>query len=257
MLSIETNYRGTRTGNIYVIVGKIGMNKHLLKLKERLFYTLNLALWMLGLVILIIAAAPLLMGPNIFESYVMAVISLTMSVLIFPASVAYLNKVFNNKLTIRVRLIFIFVLLVSFALLAPIQDKKLLDSMPPKERAEKIAEREQRKIKREQSELIREQEKAKEREKEEQERKEIEYKEQEEKEAKNAKAREKSESEYENKRQKEFYDQLSAPKILYKCRNSYFIKAYGAKLGSYNQLLEKAYTDCTSDNLDILKKEEK
>jgi hypothetical protein len=233
------------------------MNMHLLKLKEKLFYTLNLALWMLGLVILMIAAVLLLMGPNVFESYAMAVISLMMFALIIPASAAYLNKVFNNKLTIRVRLILTFVLLISFVLLTSIRDKKLLDSMSPKERAEKIMEREQWKIKREHDKLIREQEKAIERQKEELERQEIERKEQEEQEAKDAKAREKSGLENENRRQKEFYNQLSAPKILYKCKNSYFLKAYGAKFGSYNQLLEKAYADCSSDNLDILEKEEK
>jgi hypothetical protein len=59
----------------------------------------------------------------------------------------------------------------------------------------------------------------------------------------------------ENKNQREFYSQLSAPKILYKCKNEDFEHAYGAKSGTYNRLLEKAIEDCGEDNLEIIKNE--
>jgi hypothetical protein len=59
----------------------------------------------------------------------------------------------------------------------------------------------------------------------------------------------------ENKNQREFYFQLAAPKILYKCKNEDFEHAYGVNYGTYNRLLEKAIEDCGEDNLKIIKKE--
>jgi hypothetical protein len=59
----------------------------------------------------------------------------------------------------------------------------------------------------------------------------------------------------ENKSQREFYSQLSAPKILYKCKNEDFEHAYGVNIGTYNRLLEKAIEDCGEDNLKIIKNE--
>ena len=60
----------------------------------------------------------------------------------------------------------------------------------------------------------------------------------------------------ENERQADFFEDLSAPKILYRCGSSPFVKAYGAKFGSYNLLLENAYRDCGSGSLDVIDSEE-
>ncbi len=59
----------------------------------------------------------------------------------------------------------------------------------------------------------------------------------------------------ENKRQREFYSQLSAPKILYKYKDKDFAHAYGVNFRTYNRLLEKAIEDCGEDNLKIIKNE--
>jgi hypothetical protein len=59
----------------------------------------------------------------------------------------------------------------------------------------------------------------------------------------------------ENKNQRAFYTELSAPKILYKCKNEDFEHAYGVNYGTYNRLLEKAIEDCGENNLKIIKKE--
>jgi hypothetical protein len=59
----------------------------------------------------------------------------------------------------------------------------------------------------------------------------------------------------ENKSQREFYSQLSGPKILYKCKNEDIEHAYSVNIGTYNRLLEKAIEDCGEDNLNIIKNE--
>lgn len=59
----------------------------------------------------------------------------------------------------------------------------------------------------------------------------------------------------ENDRQSDFFEDLSAPKILYRCGGSPLVKAYGAKFGSYNLLLESAYRDCGSGSVDVIDSE--
>lgn len=59
----------------------------------------------------------------------------------------------------------------------------------------------------------------------------------------------------ENENQRSFYSELSAPKILYKCKNEDLEHAYGVNYGTYNRLLEKAIADCGEDNLKIIKNE--
>lgn len=68
-------------------------------------------------------------------------------------------------------------------------------------------------------------------------------------------ARKKSEAddaEVENKSQKKFYADLGAPKLLYKCKNSPFVVAIGAKIGTFNRLLADANQKCGQGNVEIL-----
>lgn len=59
-----------------------------------------------------------------------------------------------------------------------------------------------------------------------------------------------------NIEQRKFYDELSAPKILYKCKNSNVEKAVGAKIGSVNVLIDAAQKDCITSGFEIIKKKE-
>jgi hypothetical protein len=61
-----------------------------------------------------------------------------------------------------------------------------------------------------------------------------------------------ADAEIENKLQSKFYDDLGAPKILYKCSDSPFYHAYGAKYGSYNTLLADALKKCGEGNVKVI-----
>lgn len=60
----------------------------------------------------------------------------------------------------------------------------------------------------------------------------------------------------ENKGQREFYDSLGAPKLLYKCNNSSLEKAYGAKVGNINLLLSNAQDSCGAAGYEVIKRKE-
>lgn len=195
----------------------------------------NLLTWIFGLIFLVISFYRLIEWPNIIESYILSAISILISILIFPPSAFSLGNNLSSKLTTSRRILLVFLLMCFFPLFENIIDNKKLGAMPPEERARTISLRAQIETEerwgresRAQAEQI----------------------------ANECEIRKKNDSTIENKRQKEFYDQLSAPKILYKCKDSYFTHAYGANFGSYNRLLEKAYADCGDGNLDIIKKGE-
>ena len=59
---------------------------------------------------------------------------------------------------------------------------------------------------------------------------------------------------FENINQRDFFEKLGPPKILYKCDGDRREKALGAKFGTYNRLLEEATTDCNirGSGLDIV-----
>lgn len=59
----------------------------------------------------------------------------------------------------------------------------------------------------------------------------------------------------ENRKQRDFYDELGAPKILYKCKDSPFESAIGAKFGSINRLIETAQSRCADAGYKIIKRE--
>lgn len=59
----------------------------------------------------------------------------------------------------------------------------------------------------------------------------------------------------ENKRQREFYDDLGSPKVLYKCKGSDFEKAVGAKFGNINMLLSDLQGECGA-GYEILKRKD-
>lgn len=60
----------------------------------------------------------------------------------------------------------------------------------------------------------------------------------------------------ENSRQREFYNELGSPKLLYKCNSSDLEKAIGAKYGNINSLLSGAQENCGSAGYQILKRED-
>lgn len=60
----------------------------------------------------------------------------------------------------------------------------------------------------------------------------------------------------ENSRQRDFYDELGSPKILYKCNNSDLEKAIGAKYGNINLILSSAQENCGSSGYQILKRQD-
>jgi hypothetical protein len=55
-----------------------------------------------------------------------------------------------------------------------------------------------------------------------------------------------------NDNQRDFYDQLGSPKMLYKCDGSPFEKAIGSTHGTYNLLLKEVTSDCGS-GFDVIK----
>jgi hypothetical protein len=58
-----------------------------------------------------------------------------------------------------------------------------------------------------------------------------------------------------NKEQRRFYDDLGAPKLLYRCEGRELEKAIGAKYGSINSLLDEANKDCIG-KFEILKRKD-
>lgn len=60
----------------------------------------------------------------------------------------------------------------------------------------------------------------------------------------------------ENRRQREFYEQLGAPKLLYRCNTSPFETAIGAKFGTVNMLISGAEERCGEAGYEVLKKKE-
>lgn len=69
-------------------------------------------------------------------------------------------------------------------------------------------------------------------------------------------AQEKLEIETENAQQEAFYEQLGAPKLLYKCKGRTDKKAIGANFGTFNRLIEDASRTCGTGNVDILKRKD-
>lgn len=59
----------------------------------------------------------------------------------------------------------------------------------------------------------------------------------------------------ENKSQSNFYEKMGPPKILYKCNNSEFEMALGAKYGSYNSLLDMVGEKCGAVGYEIIDNE--
>lgn len=59
-------------------------------------------------------------------------------------------------------------------------------------------------------------------------------------------------AEIENKAQEKFYKDLSAPKLLYRCKGGLFTKAIGANIGTFNRLLADAIEKCGQGNVEIL-----
>lgn len=57
-----------------------------------------------------------------------------------------------------------------------------------------------------------------------------------------------------NKQQKALYKEMGPPKLLYRCEDSDIFVAVGANFGSFNILLEDAYSTCGEGNLKIVKK---
>ena len=65
-----------------------------------------------------------------------------------------------------------------------------------------------------------------------------------------------SDARIENRRQREFYAQLGAPKLLYRCNGSLFEIAIGAESGTLNRLIKEAKNRCGDTGYEIIKRKE-
>lgn len=68
--------------------------------------------------------------------------------------------------------------------------------------------------------------------------------------------KEQSDARLENRAQREFYDQLGAPKLLYRCTDSSFETAIGAEFGTLNRLIREAKARCRESGVEIVKRKE-
>ena len=59
-----------------------------------------------------------------------------------------------------------------------------------------------------------------------------------------------------DREQRDFYDTLGAPKLLYRCGGYEPLKAVGATRGTINVILQSAQSDCSSSNLEIVKRKD-
>jgi hypothetical protein len=60
----------------------------------------------------------------------------------------------------------------------------------------------------------------------------------------------------ENRLQREFYEQLGAPKLLYRCNTNPFEIAIGAQFGTVNRLIGQAKDKCGEAGYEILKRKD-
>lgn len=59
-----------------------------------------------------------------------------------------------------------------------------------------------------------------------------------------------------NREQRDFYDTLGAPKLLYRCGGDQPLKAVGATRGTINMILKAAQAECSSSSIEILKRKD-
>lgn len=59
-----------------------------------------------------------------------------------------------------------------------------------------------------------------------------------------------------DREQRDFYDTLGAPKLLYRCSSDQPLRAVGATRGSINVILESAQSACSSSSFEIVKRKD-
>jgi len=59
-----------------------------------------------------------------------------------------------------------------------------------------------------------------------------------------------------DREQRDFYDTLGAPKLLYRCSSDQPLRAVGATRGSINAILQSAQSECSSSSFEIVKRKD-
>lgn len=202
---------------------------------------LNIVLTLYAWLIVFSSLISGLKPPYFHETAILIILSAALILALVPPLRNKLKNDLSPRKYLAYRLVFVIIATLASAVMIENLQEKQLEALPPNQ-----------KIILENKKLAKEKETER---REEAERQQA-YLEEQEKSERERTEKLKDDLKKESAHQRDFYSQLGAPKLLYKCNGSYPEKAIGAKYGNINVLLSRAESDCGNAGYEVIKRKD-